>query len=95
MQNVKGTYDFFGMEQAIRKKVQDILQEVFELYDFSSMDSTILNELDLLTSKYAGGDEIRKEMYQFTDQGSRKIGLRYDLNADTFIVLNSSTHSNI
>ncbi|WP_337926719.1 ATP phosphoribosyltransferase regulatory subunit [Paenibacillus caui] len=79
MQNVKGTYDFFGKEQSLRKKVQSTLQEVFELYDFDGMDSTILNELDLLTSKYAGGDEILKEMYQLTDQGKRNLGLRYDL----------------
>ncbi|MFD0715669.1 histidine--tRNA ligase [Paenibacillus sp. GCM10027626] len=79
MQNVKGTYDFFGKKQALRQKVQSTLQEVFELYDFDRMDSTILNELDLLTSKYAGGDEILKEMYQLTDQGMRKLGLRYDL----------------
>ncbi|MDR6880469.1 histidine--tRNA ligase [Bacillus sp. 3255] len=79
MQNVKGTYDFFGKEQSLRKKVQSTLQEVFELYDFDGMDSTILNELDLLASKYSGGDEILKEMYQITDQGMRNLGLRYDL----------------
>lgn len=79
VQNVKGTYDFFGKEQSLRKKVQSTLQEVFELYDFDGMDSTILSELDLLTSKYAGGDEILKEMYQITDQGMRNLGLRYDL----------------
>jgi histidyl-tRNA synthetase len=79
VQNVKGTYDFFGKEQSLRKKVQSTLQEIFELYDFDGMDSTILSELDLLTSKYAGGDEILKEMYQLTDQGMRNLGLRYDL----------------
>lgn len=79
MQNVKGTYDFLGTTQAIRKRVQDILQEVFELYDFDGMDTTILNERDLLTSKYAGGDEILKEMYQLTDQAGRSLSLRYDL----------------
>lgn len=79
MQNVKGTYDYFGPQQAIRKYVQNTLQKVFEWYDFDEMDSTILNELDLLTSKYAGGDEIVKEMYQLTDQGKRKLALRYDL----------------
>ncbi|WNQ14329.1 histidine--tRNA ligase [Paenibacillus aurantius] len=79
MQNVKGTYDFIGKEQALRRKVQSILQEVFELYDFEGMDSTILNELELLTSKYAGGEEIQNEMYQLTDQGKRRLGLRYDL----------------
>ncbi|GAA0370638.1 histidine--tRNA ligase [Bacillus horti] len=79
MQNVKGTYDFFGKEQALRKRIQNVLEEVFELYDFNGMESTVLNELELLTSKYAGGDEILKEMYQLTDQGSRRLGLRYDL----------------
>ncbi|NRF96275.1 hypothetical protein HQN89_36525, partial [Paenibacillus frigoriresistens] len=42
VQNVKGTYDFFGKEQSLRKRVQSTLQEVFELYDFDGMDSTIL-----------------------------------------------------
>lgn len=79
MQNIKGTYDYFGQEQALRKNIQNTLQDLFELYDFESMDTTLLNELELLTSKYAGGDEILKEMYQLTDQGNRKLGLRYDL----------------
>ena len=79
MQNVKGTYDYFGKEQALRKQVQSVLRNMFELCDYDEMDSTILNELDLLTSKYTGGDEIVKEMYHFSDQGNRSLGLRYDL----------------
>ncbi|MBW4085741.1 histidine--tRNA ligase [Paenibacillus sp. S150] len=79
MQNVKGTCDYFGREQAIRQKVRSTLTELFELYDFESMDTALLNELELLTSKYAGGDEILREMYQLTDQGGRRLGLRYDL----------------
>ncbi|MEK3876639.1 histidine--tRNA ligase [Paenibacillus sp. FSL M7-0420] len=79
MQNIKGTYDYFGREQAIRQKVRTTLQELFELYGFEPMDTTLLNELELLTSKYAGGDEILREMYQLADQGGRRLGLRYDL----------------
>lgn len=79
MQNIKGTYDYFGREQAIRQNVRMTLQELFELYGFESMDTTLLNELELLTSKYAGGDEILREMYQLADQGGRRLGLRYDL----------------
>lgn len=78
MQNVKGTYDYFGKEQNLRKQVQSILQETFEVYDFDAMETTVLNELELLASKYAGGDEIIKEMYRLTDQGKRAIGLRYE-----------------
>jgi histidyl-tRNA synthetase len=79
MQNIKGTYDYFGREQAVRQKVQGTLRELFGLYDFEPMETTMLNELELLTSKYAGGDEILREMYQLTDQGGRSLGLRYDL----------------
>jgi len=79
MQNVKGTYDYFGKEQALRRQVQATLREKFELYDFDEMVTTELTELDFLTSKYAGGDDIMKEMYQLTDQRKRRLGLRYDL----------------
>lgn len=79
MQNIKGTYDYFGREQAIRQKVRTTLQELFELYGFEPMETTLLNELELLTSKYAGGDEILREMYKLADQGGRRLGLRYDL----------------
>ncbi|WP_240415512.1 histidine--tRNA ligase [Paenibacillus periandrae] len=79
MQNVKGTFDYVGAEQALRKKVQSVIETNFELYDFDSMETPVLNEQELLTSKYAGGDEILKEMYQLSDQGNRQLGLRYDL----------------
>lgn len=79
MQNVKGTFDYLGKEQALRRKVQAELEELFALYDYGSMETPVLNELELLISKYAGGDEILKEMYQLTDQGNRSLGLRYDL----------------
>ncbi|AIQ51972.1 histidine--tRNA ligase [Paenibacillus sp. FSL R7-0331] len=79
MQNIKGTYDYYGAEQAVRQKVQTVLRGLFGLYDYEPMETTLLNELELLTSKYAGGDEILREMYQLTDQGGRTLGLRYDL----------------
>ncbi|WP_054026123.1 histidine--tRNA ligase [Bacillus sp. FJAT-28004] len=79
MQNVKGTYDYYGREQALRRKIQETLREKFELYDFDEMVTTELTDLAFLTSKYAGGDEIIKEMYQLTDQRKRRLGLRYDL----------------
>ncbi|OMF19299.1 histidine--tRNA ligase [Paenibacillus sp. FSL H8-0548] len=79
MQNVKGTYDYFGKEQALRRQIQTTLRQKFELYDYDEMVTTELTELEFLTSKYAGGDEIVKEMYQLTDQRRRSLGLRYDL----------------
>lgn len=79
MQNVKGTFDYWGTEQALRQKVQRELEQLFTIYDFDSMETPMLNEQSLLASKYAGGDEILKEMYELSDQGDRRLALRYDL----------------
>ncbi|MBD0383092.1 histidine--tRNA ligase [Paenibacillus sedimenti] len=79
MQNVKGTNDYWGEEQALRQKVEANLKELFEVYDYDGMETPILNEEALLTSKYAGGEEILKEMYRLSDQGKRNLALRYDL----------------
>ena len=79
LMNLKGTSDFFPEEQIIRNRITDTLKGVFELYGFLPLETPILCYYDLLASKYAGGAEILKEVYKFTDQGQRNIGLRYDL----------------
>lgn len=79
MQNVKGTYDYYGTEQITRQRVERTLEKWFARYDFDPMVTPMLNEQSLLASKYAGGDEILKEMYQLSDQGGRSLALRYDL----------------
>ena len=43
------------------------------------LDTAILCPFELLSSKYAGGAEILKEVYRLKDQGERDLGLRYDL----------------
>ncbi|MBD2865694.1 histidine--tRNA ligase [Paenibacillus oceani] len=79
MQNVKGTFDYRGEEQRLRNRIRSVLEDRFALYDFEPMETAIVNECSLLASKYAGGDEILKEMYTLSDQGGRELGLRYDL----------------
>lgn len=79
MQNVKGTFDYRGEEQRLRNRIRSVLEDRFALYDFEPMETAIINERSLLASKYAGGDEIMKEMYTLSDQGGRELGLRYDL----------------
>ncbi|PYI57353.1 histidine--tRNA ligase [Paenibacillus flagellatus] len=79
MGNVKGTTDYRGEEQRLRNRIRGVLERQFALYDFEPMETPVLNERTLLTSKYAGGEEIVKEMYVLSDQGGRQLGLRYDL----------------
>ncbi|MCI8394652.1 MAG: histidine--tRNA ligase [Bacilli bacterium] len=79
IRNVKGTFDYLPEEQRIRNYVTNILTEVFESYGYMPVITPILCYYDVLASKYAGGAEILKEVYQLTDQGKRELALRYDL----------------
>ena len=79
LMNVKGTSDSLPNKEIIKRRVVNILTDTFEKYGYLPLDSSILCYYDLLASKYAGGSEILKEVYKFSDQGTRQIGLRYDL----------------
>lgn len=79
LRNLKGTRDFMKNEQRVRNEIIKKLQQVFESYGYEPLETPIICKYDILASKYAGGDEILKEVYKFKDQGQRDIGLRYDL----------------
>ncbi len=79
LMNARGTKDFSPAEKIMRNKVVDTLRRIFELYGYSPLQTPIIERLDVLTAKYAGGSEILKETFQLKDQGGRELGLRYDL----------------
>ena len=88
-ENVKGTYDYLPEKQIIREEIKAILQSTFVKYGFAPIETPIICMYDLLASKYAEGADILNEMYKLSDQGKRKLGLRYDLTI-TFSKLVSS-----
>jgi len=79
LMNARGTRDFPPEEKIVRQSITDMLRRVFELYGFSPLETPILERMEVLSAKYAGGAEILKETFRFQDQGEREIGLRYDL----------------
>ncbi len=79
LQLPKGTRDFSPEEKILMDKIVGTLKEVFGLYGYAPLDTPILEKFDVLASKYAGGTEILKETFKLKDQGSRELGLRYDL----------------
>ncbi len=79
LSTAKGTRDIAPERAIARQKVIDTLRAVFELYGFSPLETPVIERYDILASKYAGGAEILKETFQLTDQGDRKLALRYDL----------------
>ena len=79
IQNLKGTTDYLPEEQVLRDKITNILKSIFEVYGYMPIKTPILNQYDLLSYKYDEDAEILNETYKLTDQGNRKLGLRYDL----------------
>lgn len=79
IQNVKGGYDYLPKEQKVRNYINDTLKEVFENYGYKPIETPILCYYDILSDKYDENNDLLKEIYKLTDQGSRKLGLRYDL----------------
>ena len=79
IENVKGGYDYLPEEQKIRNYINDTLKTVFEEYGFASIETPILCYYDILAGKYDESNDLLNEIYKLSDQGKRKLGLRYDL----------------
>src|SRR3989344_4296102 len=77
--NARGTRDISGKDAIMRGKAVRALQESFELFGFEPLETPVLEKFETLSSKYAGGEEILKEVFKLNDQGERQLGLRYDL----------------
>jgi len=79
LQNPRGMSDFSPEESILRNKLINLFKQSFENYGFSPLETPIIERFDVLSAKYAGGDEILKETFRLKDQGKRELGLRYDL----------------
>ena len=79
IENVKGGYDFLPQQQNIRNYINNTLKSIFEKYGYCSIETPILCYYDILAGKYDESNDLLNEIYKLTDQGKRKLGLRYDL----------------
>ncbi|MGM9882164.1 MAG: histidine--tRNA ligase [Bacilli bacterium] len=95
LMNVKGTTDSLPKEELKKRRVVNILTDTFEKFGYLPLDTSILCYYDLLSSKYAGGSEILKEVYTLNDQGDRELGLRYDLTVPFSKVISMNAGKNI
>ncbi len=82
-QVVKGMRDFWPAEMLRRQFVQQIMSDVAQRWGFLPTDTPALESFGLLAAKGGGGEEIKKEIYYFKDQGNRELGLRFDLTVPT------------
>lgn len=76
VQTLKGFRDFLPVDARKRQYVQNKLKQVFESFGFEPLETPALEYEEILLGKY--GDEGDKLMYRFTDNGDRRVALRYD-----------------
>ncbi|MGE0793628.1 MAG: histidine--tRNA ligase [Candidatus Woesearchaeota archaeon] len=81
LENAKGTRDIPPEDQILRQEVIEIVQTIFEKYGFVPIDTPILERYDVLSAKFAAGEEsdAMSETYKLKDNGNRELGLRFDL----------------
>ena len=77
MQALAGFRDFLPNECAIRNYIFAQWREVARRYGFVEYDGPILEDLELFKRK--AGEEIVKQLYDFTDKGGRAVALRPEM----------------
>ena len=76
---LKGTKDYESKEQIKINEILKTIQTSFESYGFRPFDTPLIEYFETLTNKYDEDAEIVGEIFQLSDRGNRKLGLRYDL----------------
>ena len=74
---LKGFRDYLPETMIPRRKLIATASAVYQSYGFCPIDTPALEYLDILLGK--GSDETDKQLYRFTDNGGREVGLRFDL----------------
>ncbi len=79
LRQLKGTREYLPEQQILREYIVDVLKTVFKKYGYKPIETSILEFYDIAASKYAGGEEILKEIYRLKDNAGRQLCLRYEL----------------
>lgn len=74
---LKGFRDYLPDIMIQKKGLINNLENIFENYGFSPINTPALEYSDILLGK--SGGETEKQIYRFLDQGKRDIALRFDL----------------
>jgi histidyl-tRNA synthetase len=73
----RGTYDILPEDQAVRRWVIAVAEDVFHRYGYGRLDTPMFEETRLFVRGVGEStDIVRKEMYTFEDMGGRSMTLR-------------------
>lgn len=74
---LKGFRDSLPCAEINRERLISKIKTTFSLYGYAPIDTPCLEYEEILLSK--SGGETEKQIYAFTDNGGRRIALRFDL----------------
>ena len=74
---LKGFRDYLPEAMIPRERLIATAQSVYRSFGYSPIDTPALEYFEILAGK--GSDETDRQMYQFEDNGGRRVGLRFDL----------------
>ncbi len=77
MQALPGFRDFLPADCAVRNYIFARWREVSRRYGFAEYDGPVLEDLELFKRK--SGEEIVRQLYEFTDKGGRAVALRPEM----------------
>ncbi len=77
MQALPGFRDFLPADCALRNYIFARWREVSRRYGFAEYDGPVLEDLELFKRK--SGEEIVRQLYEFTDKGGRAVALRPEM----------------
>ncbi|MCA9478399.1 MAG: histidine--tRNA ligase [Nanoarchaeota archaeon] len=92
--NARGVRDIDPQDQMLREAIVSTLTKIFQSYGFVPLDTPLIERYDVLSAKFAAGEEsdAMKETYRLQDNGGRELGLRFDLTVplSRYIGMNGS-----
>jgi len=81
LDTARGVRDINPEDQILREQIVATLQKIFSRYGFLPLDTPVIERYDVLSAKFAAGEEsdAMTEVYTLKDNGDRDLGLRFDL----------------
>ena len=81
LETARGMRDISPEEEMIREDIISKFTKIFTSYGFVPLNTPIIERYDVLSAKFAAGEEsdAMSETYRLKDNGKRELGLRFDL----------------
>ncbi len=79
MDTPRGMDDLLPDEMALKRRIEDVIREVFALYGYLEVETPTVEYYELFAAK--SGEEIRERMFDFVDKAGRRLVLRPEVTA--------------